>query len=191
MYRHADCDQVKVNLKQQQNDWKAIYPNWCLCGSSVLNLHYCEKCAETVFGGWVINQSSNEDVNEYLLSSIEIDTKNPNNYKLLWHYSEKYQSDQDFIHPKKELVQLEDLQAIQKTKGQLIIIFIRQLFKSGYIKTIPITKMRTGSKSNGLIYESELVVENEEDEKYFRDFNYAPPECPRCGEGFVKNLNQH
>ena len=190
----ADCDQVKSEFKSNSRMIGKLYTQpriKCLCGSSVLNLHYCEKCAETVFGGWVINQSSNEDVNEYLLSSIEIDTvKNPNNYKLLWHYSEKYQSDQDFIHPKKGISSTSGrFTSYTEDQGTVNHNFYPVNYSnSGYIKTIPITKMRTGSKSNGLIYESELVVENEEDEKYFRDFNYAPPECPRCGEGFVKNF---
>ena len=35
----------------------------------------------------------NKEVNKFLLSSIEIDTvKNPTNYKLLYHFSENYQS---------------------------------------------------------------------------------------------------
>ena len=46
--------------------------------------------------------------------------------------------------------------------------------------------MRTGSKSNGILYESEFLSDIDESEKYHKQFNYAPPECPRCGEGFVK-----
>ena len=147
----------------------------------------CRNCVWWV----VINQSSNEDVNEYLLSSIEIDTvKNPNNYKIAMALLREI-SKRPRFHTSKKGISSTSGRFTSYTEDQGTVnhnFYPVNYSNSGYIKTIPITKMRTGSKSNGLIYESELVVENEEDEKYFRDFNYAPPECPRCGEGFVKNF---
>jgi len=192
----ADCDQVSSDFKSDSRMVGKLYTQpriKCLCGSAVLNLHYCEKCSETAFGGWVIDQSSEGDVNKFLLSSIEIDTvKNPTNYKLLYHFSENYQSEDDFIHPTRGISSTtENLSNYSEEKGTVNHKFYSvKYLNSGYVETIPFTKMRTGSKSNSILYESEFVSDNDENEKYHKQFNYAPPECPRCGEGFVKTRYQ-
>ena len=192
----ADCNEVNSDFKSDSRMVGKLYTQpriKCLCGSAVLNLHYCEKCSETAFGGWVIDQSSEGDVNKFLLSSIEIDTaKNPINYKLLYHYSENYQSEQDFIHPKKGISSTtENLSTSSEDKGTVNHKFYSvKYLNSGYVETIPFTKMRTGSESNGILYESELLSDNDENEKYHKQLNYAPPECPRCGEGFIINRYQ-